>query len=94
MRGKLLALSLGIVGANAVAADAPPKPQPLAPGGVIAAAKASGKVHATLVAAPVVMETSVQVLPDGRLGIVCEQKANPHPVAPVSVSKRFPEQQK
>ena len=94
MRGKLLALSLGIVGANAVAADAPPKPQPLAPGGVIAAAKASGQAHATIIAAPVVMETSVQVLPDGRLGVVCEQKPNPHPVAPVSVNKRAPEHEK
>jgi hypothetical protein len=93
MRGKLLALSLGMFCMNAGAEDAP-KPQPLAPGGAIAAAKASGQVHATIVAAPVVMETSAQVLPDGSLGVVCEQKANPHPVAPVSVNKRLPEHEK
>jgi hypothetical protein len=93
MRGKFLALSFGVVCMNAAAEDAP-QPRPLAPGGAIAAAKASGQAHATIIAAPVVMETSVQVLPDGRLGIVCEQKPNPHPVAPVSVNKRAPEHEK
>ena len=93
MRGKLLTLSLGVFCMNAWAEDAP-QPQPLAPGGAIAAAKASGQSHATIVAAPVVMQTSAQVLPDGRLGVVCEQKANPHPVAPVSVNKRSPEREK
>ena len=81
MRGKLLALSLGVAcSAGAAAADAPP-PQPVANGGAIAAAKASAQPLTRVIASPVVMETSAELSPDGKLTLNCRQKRNPHPVA-------------
>jgi hypothetical protein len=79
MRARLLAFSLAIACAGAIAAE-PPQPQPLAPGGVIAAAKARGQAVAAVVASPVTMVTRAVVLPDGKLGLVCSQQRNPHPV--------------
>ena len=79
MKTRILALSLGAVSAAAYA-DQAPQPQPAAPGGAIAAAKANAKVAAALVASPTVMETSAQVMPDGSVRFACEQKGNPHPV--------------
>ena len=85
MQIRILALSLGIAGAAAHAEQAP-QPQPAAPGGVIAAAKANDRSHATLVAAPTVMQTTAQVMPDGSVRYGCEEKTNPHP-AVVRVQK-------
>ena len=90
MQTRVMALALGVAAATAHA-DQPPQPQPAAPGGMIAQAKANNRVAAALVASPVVMETSAQVMPDGTVRFNCEQKANPHPVQ-VRVQKPNAEQ--
>lgn len=88
MQARILALSLGIAGAAAHAEA--PQPQPAAPGGIIVDAKANNRAHAALVASPVVMETSAQVMPDGSVRYDCEQKPNLR-AAPVRVQKPVPE---
>lgn len=78
MRISLLALALAAA-CPAVHADDTPQPQPLAPGGAIAAAKARALPLTTVVASPVVMATSAVRSADGSIAMVCEQKPNPHP---------------
>jgi len=91
MRARFLAFSLGIACTGAIAADAP-QPQPLATGGAIATAKASGRPVMPAVASPVMMQTSVVRSADGTLAVVCEQKPNAHP-APIRVNRPAPEPQ-
>ena len=78
MQTRILALALGVAG-GAAHADQPPQPQPAAPGGLIAQAKANDRAVASVVASPIVMETSAQVMPDGSVRFNCQQKSNPHP---------------
>ena len=78
MRISLFAPALAIVCSAAHGADTIPQPQPLAPGGAIAAAKARAMPVASVVASPVIMATSAVRRADGRIEVVCEQRANPH----------------
>jgi len=91
MRISLLALALAAV-CPAVHADDTPQPQPLAPGGAIAAAKARALPSSTVVTSSVVMATTATRTADGRIELACEQKANPHP-RPIAVSRPAPEPQ-
>ena len=95
MRTLLPALALGVASFAASiatsAADAP-QPQPAAPGGIVAAAKARAVPAATVVASPVVMETTAVLQPDGRVGVACEQKRNAHPVG-IGIKRPLPEPQ-
>lgn len=81
MRKQSLALFAGLIvsGTAAVScwADEAPQPQPVVPGGRVAAIKAGTVARATVVASPTVSQTTVVRMPDGSLGMVCEQKRNP-----------------
>lgn len=92
MRHFLLALALGIAGTGAAAAADAPQPQPLASGGKIAAAKLRGALLGNVVASPAIMQTRAVVNADGSVGVVCEQKPNPHPRAG-TIAKPYPEPQ-
>jgi hypothetical protein len=92
MRAKLLVLSIGVACSTAAVADAVPQAQPIAPGGAVAAAKAQARPLATVVASPVVMETTAERMPDGSIALNCAQKPNPHP-APIGVNRPAPEPQ-
>jgi hypothetical protein len=91
MRRNSLALSLLLAGGAAQAADVP-QPHPAAPGGAIAAAKAKSRPLATVMASPTIMETTAVRMPDGTIGLICEQKRNLNP-RPISPNKAFPEPQ-
>ena len=77
MRITLLASALAAACCAAHGADSVPTPQPLAPGGVIAAAKARAQPVTAVVTSPVLMSTTATRSADGRIGLVCEQKSNP-----------------
>ena len=91
MRHLFPALCLAMAGASAAAADAP-QPQPIAPGGAIASAKLRSLPVASVLANPAVMQTSVVRRADGSIGLVCEQKPNPHP-RPIGINQPFAEPQ-
>ena len=84
MRISLLASALAAACCAAHAADSLPTPQPLAPGGAIAAAKARALPVTAVVASPVLMSTTAVRSGDGRIGLVCEQKANPRAQAAIN----------
>ena len=91
MRKQTLAILAGlIVSATNGWADDAPQPQPAVPGGRIAAIKAGTASRATAVASPTVSQTTVVRMPDGSLGMVCEQKRNP--AAARTNAKTAPEQ--
>ena len=91
MRHPLMMLCLAAACSGTAAADVP-LPQPLAPGGRIAAAKAQQRPQANVLSSPSIMQTTAVRMPDGSIGLVCEQKANPAAHA-ISVNKPFPEPQ-
>lgn len=91
MRASLLAMSLGIAATGACAEEAP-QPQPVAPGGVIAAAKSNNSAVASVVASPIVMQTTATRMPDGSIRYDCAQAVNPHP-AQIRVLRPVPERQ-
>ena len=88
MRKQSLALLAGLIVAGTAAvpcwADEAPQPQPLATGGRAAAIKAGTVARPTVVASPTVSQTTVVRMPDGSLGMVCEQKRNPAAAARTS----------
>ena len=98
MRKKRLAIIPGIIVSGAVAAasncraDEAPQPQPAVAGGQIAAIKAGTAAHATVMASPTISQTIAVRMPDGSLGMACEQKRNPGARAP-AVNARAPERQ-
>lgn len=98
MRKKPLALFAGMLVSGAVAtttncwADDAPQPQPIVAGGQIAAIKAGNASRTTLVASPTISQTTAVRMPDGSLGMVCEQKRNPGARTPV-INKPAPEPQ-
>ncbi len=82
MRKPSLAILAGLIVSGTVAAsncwaDEAPQPQPIVPGGRVAAIKAGTAPRPTVVASPTVSQTTVVRMPDGSLGMVCEQKRNP-----------------
>ena len=97
MRKKPLALFAGMLATGVVAgtpycwADAP-QPQPAVAGGQVAAIKAGNQARKTLVASPTISQTTAVRMPDGSIGVVCEQKRNPGARAPV-INKPAPEPQ-
>jgi hypothetical protein len=92
MRHFLLALAMSIAGPGAAAAADTPQAQPLASGGKIAQAKLRGLPLGNVVASPAIMQTRAVVNADGSVGVVCEQKPNPHP-RPIAINKPSPEPQ-
>jgi len=91
MRLPLMMLCLAAACAGTAAADVP-QPQPAAPGGRIAAAKAQSHPQANVISSPSIMQTTAVRMPDGSVGLVCEQKANPD-ARKISINKPFPEPQ-
>lgn len=89
MRTPLIAL---FAFSAAALADTPPQPQPAAPGGVIAAAKARGQTPAMAAASPVVMETTATVAADGSLQLSCSERPNTRR-APILIARPAPEAQ-
>jgi hypothetical protein len=80
MRKKSLALFAGLIATSTASscwADDVPQPQPIVAGGRIAAIKAGTATRATFAASPTVSQTTAVRMPDGTLGMVCEQKRNP-----------------
>ena len=92
MRHFLLALSFSVAAIATAAAADTPQPQPLASGGKIAQAKLRGLPLGNVAASPAIMQTRAVVNADGSVGVVCEQKPNPHP-RPIAVNKPSPEPQ-
>ncbi|HEX3125381.1 MAG TPA: hypothetical protein VHQ21_18925 [Rhodanobacteraceae bacterium] len=93
MRKLSLAILAGlIVSATNCWADETPQPHPAVPGGRIAAINAGTASRATAVASPTVSQTTVVRMPDGSLGMVCEQKRNPAAAARTN-AKLAPEHQ-
>ena len=93
MRKQSLAILAGlIVSASPCWADEAPQPHPAVPGGHIAAIKAGTASRATVVVSPTVSQTTVVRMPDGSLGMVCEQKRNPAAAARTN-GKTAPEHQ-
>ena len=96
MRKQSLAILAGLIvsGTAAVSncwADEAPKPEPAVAGGRIAAIKAGTASRATVAASPTISQTTVVRMPDGSLGMVCEQKRNPAAAARTN-AKTAPEQ--
>jgi hypothetical protein len=85
MRTSSLALAMCFAAAGANCwADETPQPQPLASGGAVAAMKANATLRPKLTISPTVSQTTAVRMPDGSLGMVCEQKRNPRsPATPV-----------
>ncbi|HSE11673.1 MAG TPA: hypothetical protein VLB69_03470 [Rudaea sp.] len=87
MRKKPLALYAGMIVSGAVAAasncwaDEAPAPHPIVAGGHVAAIKAGTAVRATVAASPTLSQTTAVRMPDGSIGMVCEQKRNPRAAA-------------
>lgn len=67
----------GVAGVSTCRADEAPQPQPLADGGHVAGTHAGKGSRPTVVASPTVSQTTVVRMPDGSLGMLCEQKRNP-----------------
>jgi len=78
MRTSPLALVVCVAAASVNCwADEAPQPQPLMSGGPLSAIKAKAGSRPQLAVSPTVSQTTVVRMPDGSLGIVCEQKRNP-----------------
>lgn len=98
MRKKQLAIIAGMIVSGAVVtasnsrAGEAPKPQPAIAGGQVAAIKAGAVARATVMASPTISQTTVVRMPDGSLGMACEQKRNPRARAP-AVNRTAPEPQ-
>lgn len=99
MRNKPLALCAGMIVSGAAAAasncwaDEAPAPQPIVAGGQVAATKAGNTSRTTLVASPTLSQTTAVRMPDGSIGIVCEQKRNPGAAAkPIRTPAPEPQQ--
>jgi hypothetical protein len=87
----LAILAVLMVSATNCWADEAPQPHPAVAGGRIAAIKAGTASRATAVASPTVSQTTAVRMPDGSLGMVCEQKRNPAAAARTN-AKTAPEQ--
>jgi len=90
--------SLGLVACLAAAsvngwADETPKPQPLVSTGSVAAMKANATSHPKLAVSPTISQTTAVRMPDGSLGMVCEQKRNPRSPAAAPKSPALERQQ-
>lgn len=87
MRKKSLALCAGMIVSGAVAAasncraEEAPAPQPIVAGGQVAAIKAGTAARATVLASPTFSQTTAVRMPDGSIGMACEQKRNPRAAA-------------
>jgi hypothetical protein len=98
MRKKQLAIVAGMIVSGALAsasncrADEAPQPQPAIAGGQVAAIKAGTAARAAVMASPTISQTTAVRLPDGSLGMACEQKRNPGARVP-AVNARAPERQ-